>query len=249
MNKLQALVLLAFVIVWHSTAAFADIHFDACYARTGNNATVIIPADVIELDGAPLDFHDEVAVFTPEGVCAGRLAWDGANAALAVWEDDPSTEAIEGFRPGDLMNYVVWDASTHTEYGRGVGGVQVTYDTAFNNESVFLSDAVYLVSEMTFFSVVSGEAGPTEAFALDTNFPNPFSNRTTIRYGLQEDARVKLEVYDLLGHRVSVLVDGYMAAGRHEVDVVAGSDWSSGVYVYRLQAGRFSSHRKMILVN
>lgn len=238
-------VLLLVVPFW----AQADPYFDSCSERTGNNATLIVPASVVGVNGSPLEASDEVALFTPDGVCAGRLMWDGGNAALAVWEDDPMTEATEGFSEGDTMTYVVWDASESLEYGRGLGEISVTYDGAFEDGGVFLRDAIYQASAISVSVPVNGEASAPSVFALDGNYPNPFSRRTTIPYELAETGRVKLEVFDMLGHRVSVLVDDRLPAGQHEADFLAGSELASGVYLYRLQTAGFTSHRKMTLVN
>ncbi|MEP0548786.1 MAG: T9SS type A sorting domain-containing protein, partial [Rhodothermales bacterium] len=91
-----------------------------------------------------------------------------------------------------------------------------------------------------------GDAVPT-AFALEPAYPNPFAGSTTIRYALPEAARVTVEVYDAVGRRVAVLVDGEMAAGSHEAEWDAAS-MASGVYLYRMQAGDFTKTLKVSLV-
>ena len=90
------------------------------------------------------------------------------------------------------------------------------------------------------------EAVPS-SFSLESNYPNPFNPTTTIPFALPEAAEVRLSVYDLLGRRVAVLVEGPMAAGRHEVRF-QGDHLSSGVYLVRMQAGVFSQVRRMTLV-
>ena len=90
------------------------------------------------------------------------------------------------------------------------------------------------------------EENPT-AFRLSENYPDPFNPLTTITYTLPEAVEVSLVVYDLLGRQVARLVDGYSEAGRHTVRFDA-SGLSSGVYLYRIQAGVFSDTRPMILV-
>jgi hypothetical protein len=229
-------------------AAHASPHFATCHERTGNNATVIVPASAVDLGGAPMAAEDEVAVFTPNGVCAGWASWDGANAALAVWADNPMTPTVDGFVPDEPMRFVIWDASEGMEYGQDVP-VAVEYHADFEDEGVFQPDAVYLVSSLSASPPVANEPGAPAAFALTGNYPNPFTERTTITFELPRDARVTLEVYDLLGHRVGVLVDEVRRAGRHEAYFHAGADVASGVYVYRLRAGEHTSHRKMILLN
>lgn len=84
-------------------------------------------------------------------------------------------------------------------------------------------------------------------YSLEQNYPNPFNPRTTIRFGLPEAQRVKLEVFNLNGQALATLVDGYREAGYHEAIFDAGS-LSSGVYLVRLTAGDFTQMHKMMLV-
>lgn len=84
-------------------------------------------------------------------------------------------------------------------------------------------------------------------FALEQNYPNPFNPSTTIRYDIPWDVHVTLELYNILGDRVTTLVDSRHTRGvhHHEVD---GNVLASGVYFYRLTAGSFTSIRKMVLL-
>ena len=89
-------------------------------------------------------------------------------------------------------------------------------------------------------------------FALVQNFPNPFNPETTIAYDLSERAPVRLEIYDILGQRVRVLMDEVQVAGRYQVRWdgrnAQGQGVGSGVYFYRLQAGGFNQVRRMLLL-
>ena len=90
-------------------------------------------------------------------------------------------------------------------------------------------------------------------FALHANAPNPFNSETSIRFELAEESAVRLEVFDLLGQRVRVLVAEALSAGEHQVlwdgrDEL-GARVSSGVYIYRLRAGGdFRQQRRMLLL-
>lgn len=84
-------------------------------------------------------------------------------------------------------------------------------------------------------------------FELAQNFPNPFNPGTFIRFSLPESAAVSLEVYNTLGQLVAVVASGEMSAGMHSAYFDA-SNLSSGVYVYRLQAGDQVISRKMLLM-
>ncbi|MDX2129506.1 MAG: T9SS type A sorting domain-containing protein [Chloroherpetonaceae bacterium] len=96
-------------------------------------------------------------------------------------------------------------------------------------------------------SIIEVDAGMPRAFELSQNYPNPFNPSTTIAIQLPVASEVKLEVFDLLGRKVATLLDGKMEAGRYS-PVFEGVNLSSGVYLYRLQAGAFVSTKKMMLV-
>ncbi len=85
------------------------------------------------------------------------------------------------------------------------------------------------------------------AFALEQNYPNPFNPSTEIAYELPASEYVRLEVFDRTGRRVALLVDGARSPGRHTVRFEA-SGLPSGLYVYRMQTGRETLARKMVLV-
>ncbi|SMO39815.1 T9SS type A sorting domain-containing protein [Gracilimonas mengyeensis] len=85
------------------------------------------------------------------------------------------------------------------------------------------------------------------AYQLEQNYPNPFNPSTTIKYQLPASSEVSLKVYDMLGREVADLVNGRQAAGAHQARFDA-SNLSSGMYIYRLQAGSFVETRKMMLI-
>lgn len=86
-----------------------------------------------------------------------------------------------------------------------------------------------------------------EQVTLWQNYPNPFNPTTNIRFGLPLEESVSIEVYDVLGRRVSTLASGIYPAGVHIVQFNA-SYYASGVYFVRLQAGKTIHTRKMLLL-
>ena len=85
------------------------------------------------------------------------------------------------------------------------------------------------------------------SFKLKQNYPNPFNPITTIEFSLPFSAPVRLDVYNLLGQKVAELLNKRLSAGSHKC-TFNGSDFSSGLYFYKLQSGRFTQIRKMILI-
>jgi len=87
---------------------------------------------------------------------------------------------------------------------------------------------------------------------LQANFPNPFNPQTTIRYTLGQNRKVELTIFDCSGKKIKTLVNAYQRAGEHQVHwnglTDQGRRASSGVYVYRLQAGDKQLSGKMVLM-
>ena len=87
---------------------------------------------------------------------------------------------------------------------------------------------------------------PTE-YLLQQNYPNPFNPSTAISYQLPAVSHVTLKIYNLLGQEVGTLVDEKQNPGNHSVVFEAGR-LPSGVYFYRLNAGKFTATRKLLLL-
>lgn len=88
-------------------------------------------------------------------------------------------------------------------------------------------------------------------FKLNQNYPNPFNPSTSITYSVPEPVMVSIKVYNLLGEEAAVLVNEYKNTGNYKVEWNAsssGSEISSGVYLYKMNAGKFVQTKKLILV-
>lgn len=120
-------------------------------------------------------------------------------------------------------------------------------------------DPVLLTGEDTSDSLFSikiitgdGDDIPKLVFRLLQNYPNPFNPITRIRFSIGEASNVTLKVYDVSGRVIRVLVDEQLKADTYEV-IWDGRDnrgktVTSGIYFYRLSAGRFTKTRKMVLL-
>jgi endonuclease/exonuclease/phosphatase family metal-dependent hydrolase len=103
------------------------------------------------------------------------------------------------------------------------------------------------------FILASEETNLTErmsvktSFALMTCYPNPFNAATTISYDFPRAGCVSVRIFDQLGQEVTVLRDGFSEAGSHRV-TFDGSRLASGIYFARLDAGKFSQTKKLMLL-
>ncbi len=109
-----------------------------------------------------------------------------------------------------------------------------------------------LVTSLFFVCGPSAEVMP-EQFELGLNYPNPFNPSTVIPYELTTSARVRLEVFNLLGQRIATLVDGDRPAGFHTVTWHAtdgsGRAVGAGMYIYRMTVGDDSQTGRMVLLD
>ncbi len=96
-------------------------------------------------------------------------------------------------------------------------------------------------------AVENNENNIPSYFELEQNYPNPFNPTTKIKYQLAANGIVSLKVYDILGREVATLVNETKSAGNYEANFNA-ANLSSGIYLYRIQAGNFTESKKMILL-
>jgi PKD repeat protein len=114
-----------------------------------------------------------------------------------------------------------------------------------DGQVVDLSDGTFIIDIVT--GVEENESGGPMEFSLSQNYPNPFNPTTSITYQVPEASLVSLKVYDLIGREVAVLVNEIKQAGTYQVSF-SSENFASGVYFYKMNAGDFSSVRKMNLL-
>ncbi len=105
---------------------------------------------------------------------------------------------------------------------------------------------VYATDSFTVLEL-SAETVIPKDFYLSQAFPNPFNSMTRITYGLPVDSRILVRSFDISGRLVAMITDGNCKAGIHEITWDATAI-SSGIYFVRMDAGAFSSTRKIMLL-
>ena len=145
----------------------------------------------------------------------------------------------------------LWDAATGEE-------VHLLDSNRFGARSVaFSPDGSYIIfgaGDRTVRALrvprivgVTEEGPPPLAILLEQNYPNPAKSNTIISFTLPESAYVRMEVFDILGRNVTLLMDRFEVAGRHDVNFRV-SDLAGGYYFYRLSTGSTSITRQMHLL-
>ncbi len=128
----------------------------------------------------------------------------------------------------------------------GDGGFIISGSTnSYYNESEIYLLKIWENGEVT--SVSQGSGMTPDSYLLSQNYPNPFNNQTMIQYRIPERAYVRLEILNLLGQRIQMLVDEYQPAGNYSA-AWTPSDLTSGLYFYHLSAGDFNETRRMLLL-
>ena len=124
------------------------------------------------------------------------------------------------------------------------------YDICFtdsNNGWAVGVDGVILKYNSGVIGINDGSSYNPGAFTLYQNYPNPFNPITNLEFEISKLEFVSLKVYDILGNEVAILVNEKKSPGSYKVEF-DGSDLSSGVYYYRLEAGNGLMTKKMLLV-
>lgn len=144
-------VLLLLLLSVALTSASAQSHFTNCVSNTGNNASLFVSTAINpSINGRFLRNGDEIAVYTPEGLCAGVKVWDGTNTAVTVWGDDSITSGKDGFAAGDTIRIHVWDAAIDVEFSEINAEFDVKWDpnVPFRSDGRYAPDALYNLTRL-----------------------------------------------------------------------------------------------------
>lgn len=243
----------------------------------GNTETPFIPGHEIQIIGELDDFNNLLQInpssYTilsegnelPEPVNISPSDWTADSPLIGsrislnnVTLVDPTEWPTEPISSGSGLNVEVTDGQNtyilRIDRGESFFDGSAAPDGAFNISGVmgvFREDPQlfpFFEDELSPASGTSVEDDmlPKE-FSLEQNYPNPFNPTTTIQYSLPEAGTVTLEIYNLQGQRLATVVEGFQAAGNYTQQFDA-SNFASGIYLYRLQAGTFSQVRRMTLI-
>jgi hypothetical protein len=169
--------------------------------------------------------------------------------ATLVWEYRHNPSIFSGF-----MGYVQRLDNGNTLISWGGANPTVTEVTP---DGTVVFEATYPAGVYTYraykfdwnnpVAVHQGNGKIPSAFELKQNFPNPFNPTTVINYSVPKASYVELAVFDITGKEIKKIISGNLQPGNYRASF-DGSQYSSGIYFYRLSADNFSFTRKMILI-
>ena len=177
-----------------------------------------------------LDVHFELKRFDIGFPLPERIHIGIANAG-----DDPNLIAVRPSKyDGPNTSHLVLEDSTGQVGWSALqslslsipGGSTIEFDnTTYPIRATFVTDPLSVSNETTALEIDSPHL---------TNYPNPFSDRTTISFSISEAQSVQIKIFDVNGRVVQSIDPGFLASGRHEIEV--GEDnWANGLYLFELQ--------------
>ena len=177
---------------------------------------------------------------------------DGSNLRDAGATDSAGVSMHPGTGRGQLNTWNKTSCNIGSWLnGKTIKRIMVAYDNISppGNFTGYVDDiSIYAgAADTATMSIENSRISTPKGFQLLQNYPNPFNPRTAIRYELPEQSRVLLKVFNTLGQQVITLIDKIDQPGEHTVQWDA-TNVASGVYFYRLVAGRFVQTKKLILL-
>ena len=200
-------------------------HFTSPTSTGSNMSLLIIPS--------PSLGEVEFAVLSKDGLtCGSAFIGKGISTGLAVWGDDPTTTEIDGLVKDESLLFQAWNSE--------IGAVPLSV-------KVISGRTRYNVDDISIIEISNSHGNVPEELSLADCYPNPFNDRTSLKFSLPEGGVIDLTLYDLNGRAVSQLVSGYKAAGNHSLSISANG-MASGTYLLRLEAADQVKINKLVLL-
>jgi hypothetical protein len=212
-------------------------HFRPVYNGNGlDQMNIYLQSPTV--NGVGLKAGDEIGVYDGS-ICVGAMVIDNPDLTyynIIASLDDPTTNDVDGFTEGNVFDLRLWDSQTGSE-----GKVkQEEYQKGYSKYFEKLGTSVLKVDFTKESSNVLGDA-----------FPNPSSDKTTFTFQLAGELKARLEIYNIKGDLVKVLVDRQMPGGTHRIEwdnrLANGTSASSGIYFYRLKLNNFSQTKQLVI--
>ncbi len=205
----------------------------------------VVPTGVLAQDAPTAEAHEGMALRFTNVEITDVNADDDTNPDnnFGEWQFSSDGTQANEIRADDASDAIAQDFNVKSfTLGQELGAIQGLWWFSFGNYKLVPESADDLD-----FTVDAEDGAQAGAFGLKALYPNPASDAAAVRFTTTEQADVRLDVYDVVGRRVAVLVDGPLAAATHTATLDARS-LAGGVYLVRLQAGGRTATQKLVLI-
>jgi len=229
--------------------------------ETYSNGNPSHPTPIVEIHGT----NDPIITYSG----SSPAGYNSVTDVLSFWinynntDSSPIVTTMPDLNSADrstveYQSYKNGDSGTMVEHYKVIGGGHVwpniNGDPANVNVDISASDVIWnFVSNYDINGIIipSGVVDLSKPiidnFELAQNYPNPFNPSTTIKYGIPEESNIKLEIFNMLGQSVRILVKGNKSAGFYETTWNA-ENLPSGTYLIRISAEGLSSKKSFTQV-
>jgi hypothetical protein len=205
------------------------------YGNTGVTSILLV-------ESSRFIYGDEVGVWNESGVLVGSGVIVNGKAAITIWgRNKLLADKVFGADEQENLRLTLWSVGEQKEYPLKIVSLRTLIGEHRNPDNFLYESGAILIADVEIDNFIP------ERYTLKQNFPNPFNPSTTISYEIPREVHVKLEVYNLLGQRVQLLIDEVQQSGYHQI-VFQADNFASGVYFYRLQAANYTDVKKMMLI-
>ncbi len=206
----------------------------------GTDSSVYVPSGrrIIRLNhtnGIPIDSSEELA--TTNSINPRITIGLDGKLYVSNGASNPSDGKFYSFSPS---LQTLWSVPAPYNYYSGPA-------LGSNGILVVNNQGTNIWAYRTTIGITNNGNNTPEGFKLFLNYPNPFNPKTIISYELQVTGYIKISVYDINGKHISDLVNQIQIAGKHETEF-DGSNFSSGIYFYKLETDGYKDVKKMIFV-
>jgi gluconolactonase len=239
-----------------------ELGFQGIYRISPTGSLILLDKTLSEPNGICFSL-DEKKLYVDDSNNGTIYMWDVINdstiANKTKFYQIPNSGGVDGMKIDPAGN--IYCAGSNAVYIISPNGIYIdkivmpagvtTSNCNWGNadrKTLFITGgtSVYMISlNITDVKSPDSKTGMNNSFELFPNYPNPFNPSTKIRYTITKSSDVKLSIYTILGQEVETLVNGYQPSGSYEKTFNAGK-LTSGMYIYRLNAGGFSMSNKMI---
>jgi uncharacterized protein (TIGR02145 family) len=194
------------------------------------------------LNGEALPAGTQIGVFDGD-LCVGILIVDVNTTTpmrLVATQNDPLTTSIDGFTTGNSMKFMLWDNRNGTFASELEVKAHEGYTTLFQTSGTSVVDLKATSAATDVITISDGSY-------LGNIFPNPLHDRTSISFYLSNEEDINISIYNLLGQKVSVLVEGKLSEGLHQIE------WNpkkynvpQGIYVVRMETKGLIQSKRIV---